>query len=105
MFLQRSIGLVIAAAVARATGPRILPADRSARVMSFVVGLFATAALLLILLALQLGGSLAVVSVISSQYAAVAVLLGVILRGQRLWWWQALGLVGASVAVVLITVG
>ena len=73
--------------------------------MSWVVGLFATAAVILIFLALQLGGSLATVSVIASQYAAVAVLLGVVFRGQRLWWWQAVGLAGASVAVGLITLG
>ncbi len=105
MLVQRTIGLVIAAVVARITGPRIFPADRSDRATSFAVGLFATVALLLVLLALQLGGSLAVVSVISSQYAAVAVLLGVILRGQRLWWWQGVGLFGASLAVALITIG
>lgn len=105
MLLQRLVGFVITVAVARATGPRVFPAEWSDRGMSFAVGLFATTALVLVLVALQLGGSLAVVSVISSQYAAVAVLLGVVLRGQRMWWWQALGLAGASLAVALITIG
>lgn len=105
MLVQRVVGFTIAAAVARATGPRIFPADRSDRRTSLAVGLFATAALVLIILALQVGGSLAVVSVISSQYAAVAVLLGVVLRGQRMWWWQTVGLVAASVAVAAITIG
>ena len=50
-------------------------------------------------------GSLAVASVVSSQYAAVAVLLGVLVRGQRMWWWQGLGLGGSSIAVALIAIG
>ena len=103
--MQRLVGLIVAVLVTRATGPCIYPADPRVRRMSWVVGLFATAAVILIFLALQLGGSLATVSVIASQYAAVAVLLGVVFRGQRLWWWQAVGLAGASVAVGLITLG
>ncbi len=50
-------------------------------------------------------GSLAVASVVGSQYAAVAVLLGVLVRGQRMWWWQGLGLGGSSIAVALIAIG
>ena len=42
ILIQRLVGFVVAASVTRATGPRIFPDDRSARIMSFVVGLFAT---------------------------------------------------------------
>ncbi|MGI9608451.1 MAG: EamA family transporter [Acidimicrobiales bacterium] len=105
LFVQRASALALAVIVTRATGPRILPGRRADRATSFVLGLFATTAIVLFVLALQAGGSLAVVSVIGSQYAGVAVVLGVLLRGQRMWWWQAVGLAGASLAVALISIG
>jgi drug/metabolite transporter (DMT)-like permease len=104
LLVQRVVALVVAVSVTRATGPRIFPRERHDLATSALVGVFATAAILLFVLALR-GGSLSVVSVVSSQYAAVAVLLGVVFRGQRMWWWQGLGLVGASLAVALIAVG
>ena len=104
LLLQRVVAFLIAISVTRATGPRIFPSARSAFITSFVAGIFGIAALILFLLALR-GGSLAVVSVVASQYAAVAVLLGVAIRGQRMWWWQALGLGGSSLAVALIAIG
>ena len=88
LLLQRVVAFLIAISVARATGPRIFPSERSAFITSFGAGIFGIAAVVLFVLALK-GGSLAVVSVVGSQYAAVAVLLGVALRGQRMWWWQA----------------
>jgi len=104
LLLQRVVAFLIAISVARATGPRIFPSERSAFITSFGAGIFGIAAVVLFVLALK-GGSLAVVSVVGSQYAAVAVLLGVALRGQRMWWWQALGLGGSSLAVALIAIG
>lgn len=105
IFVQRCVAFALAVLVTRLTGPRIFPADRADRTMAGVIGLFATAAVVLFVLALQAGGSLSTVSVIGSQYAGVAVLLSVALRGQRMWWWQTLGLIGASLAVALITIG
>ena len=105
IFVQRSVGFVVAAAVARATGPRIFPAVRDERRGALTIGVFATTAVILLVAALQVGGCLAVVSVIGSQYAAVAVLLGVVFEGQRLRWTQTVGLIAASLAVALITVG
>lgn len=105
LLLQRTVGFVMAVMVTRATGKRIFPADRGARIGSFVVGLFATTAIVLMVVALQVGGSLSTVSVIGSQYAGIAVLLSFVFRRQRMWWWQALGLAAASVAVALITIG
>ena len=104
LLVQRVVAFLIAISVTRATGPRIFPSDRSAFITSFGAGIFAIAAVVLFVLALR-GGSLAVVSVAGSQYAAVAVLLGVAIRGQRMWWWQALGLGGSSLAVALIAIG
>ena len=104
LLVQRVVAFLIAISVARATGPRIFPSERSAFITSFGAGIFGIAAVVLFVLALR-GGSLAVVSVAGSQYAAVAVLLGVVIRGQRMWWWQALGLGGSSLAVALIAIG
>ena len=104
LLLQRVVAFLIAISVARATGPRIFPTERSAFIASFGAGILGIAAVVLFVLALR-GGSLAVVSVAGSQYAAVAVLLGVAIRGQRMWWWQGLGLAGSSLAVALIAIG
>lgn len=105
LLLQRTVGLVLVVAVARATGPRVFPADRSDFRIAFLVGIFAAAAVLLFVLALREGGNLAAISVASSQYAAVAVLLGFAFKGQRMRWWQVVGLVGASLSVALIALG
>ncbi|MGB1503893.1 MAG: EamA family transporter [Acidimicrobiales bacterium] len=105
LFVQRLVGLVIAVTVTRLTGPRIFPARRQDRWTSFTVGMFATTAIILFVLAIHAGGNLAVVSVMGSQYPAVAVLLGVLVHRQPLRWWQGVGLALASVAVALITVG
>jgi hypothetical protein len=105
LLLQRTVGFILAIAVTRATGPRLFPAVRRDFLQSALVGLFATVAIVTIVLALQSGGDLAVVSVVGSQYAAVAVLLGLVFRQERLWWWQGVGLAGASLAVALISLG
>ena len=104
LLLQRVMAFLIAISVTRATGPRIFPSERSDFIVSFGAGLFAIAAVVLFVLALR-EGSLAVASVVGSQYAAVAVILGVVVRGQRMWWWQGLGLSGSSLAVALIVIG
>ena len=96
---------MLVVAVARATGPRVFPANRSDFRIAFLVGIFAAAAVLLFVLALREGGNLAAISVASSQYAAVAVLLGFAFKGQCMRWWQVVGLVGASLSVALIALG
>ena len=105
LLAQRGVGFIVAVIVSRSTGKHIFPTERAVLAMSLVVGLFATSAMVLMVLALQAGGSLSVVSVIGSQYAAVAVILGLVFRGQRLTWWQAVGLTTASLAVALISLG
>tara|TARA_B110000438_G_scaffold294969_1_gene337197 strand:+ start:56 stop:601 length:546 start_codon:yes stop_codon:yes gene_type:complete len=104
LFLQRFVAFLIAISVTRSTGSRIFPSERNAFIASFGAGIFAIAAVVLFVLALR-RGSLATVSVVASQAAAVAVLLGVVIRGHRMWWWQALGLGGSSLAVALIAIG
>jgi len=50
-------------------------------------------------------GDLAPIAVTGTQYAAVTVVCGMLFRGERLWWWQVLGLVGSGTAVGLILAG
>lgn len=104
LLVQRVVAFLVAISVTSTTGVRIFPKDRSAFLTSFVAGVFGIAAVVLFVLALR-GGSLAVVSVAGSQYAAVSVLLAVVIRGQRMWWWQAIGLGGSSLAVAMIAIG
>ncbi|MDG2428296.1 MAG: DMT family transporter [Acidimicrobiales bacterium] len=104
LLVQRGLAFLVAMAVTRSTGPRIFPAKRRDFLVAFAAGLFAIAAVIVFVLALR-GGSLAVVSILASQYAAVAVLLGVLFRGQRLWWCQGVGLAASSIAVALIALG
>ncbi|MCP3936961.1 MAG: EamA family transporter [Actinomycetia bacterium] len=104
LLVQRVVAFAVAAGVTRLTGPRIVPSNRRDRWTSLLIGLLATAAIVLFLLALR-DGDLAVVSVLSSQYAGVAVVLGVIFHSHKMYWWQWIGLAAASLAVALISVG
>jgi drug/metabolite transporter (DMT)-like permease len=50
-------------------------------------------------------GDLAPIAVTGTQYAAVTVVCGILFRGERLFWWQVLGLCGTVSAVGLIVTG
>ncbi|MBC8196088.1 MAG: EamA family transporter [Acidimicrobiia bacterium] len=50
-------------------------------------------------------GDLAPVTVTGTQYAAVTVMCGMLFRGERMRWWQGVGLLGSVSAVALIVVG
>ncbi|MDP6975624.1 MAG: EamA family transporter [Acidimicrobiales bacterium] len=50
-------------------------------------------------------GDLAPIAVTGTQYAAVTVVCGILFRGERLWWWQVLGLCGSVTAVGLLVAG
>ncbi len=50
-------------------------------------------------------GDLAPVVVTGTQYAAVTVVCGMAFRGERMRWWQGIGLLGAVSAVALIVAG
>ena len=50
-------------------------------------------------------GDLAPVAVAATQYAAVTVFLAFCFRGERLRWWQTIGLCGSSIAVALVIAG
>ena len=50
-------------------------------------------------------GAAGPVSVASSQFATVAVLLSVVFNRERMRWWQALGVATTALAVALIAWG
>jgi drug/metabolite transporter (DMT)-like permease len=50
-------------------------------------------------------GDLAPIAVTGTQYAAVTVVCGILFRGERLFWWQVVGLCGTVSAVGLIVTG
>lgn len=66
-----------------------------------LLGLFAIGSLQL---AFQRGDT-GPVSVASSQFATVAVILSVVFNRERMRWWQALGVAATAVAVALIALG
>lgn len=100
---QRALGLLAALAAARATGPNLFPL-RGRRSGPALVGLFGSLGALFFLLAAQ-RGDIGPVSVLGSQFAAVAVALGFIVNGDRLRWWQTVGLLCAAGAVSFMALG
>ncbi len=100
---QRMVSLIVAVTMARLTGSRALPI-RGARRLPATAGLFGSAGLITFALAAQ-RGSLSAVSVVGSQYAAVAIVAGYLLEGTKVRWWQVVGLVGTIVGLTLIIIG
>lgn len=100
---QRLVALVVVVVVARRIG-RVVPASRRDMGAPFLAGVLGSAGLASFVAAAQ-RGSLGPVAVAGSQFAAVAVLLAFVLRGERVRWWQSVGLVGAGGALALIALG
>ena len=67
-------------------------------------GVFAFAAMGSLQLAFRYG-SAGPVSVVTSQYATLAVLLAVVINGEKLRWWQAVGICAAAVGVAMLALG
>ncbi len=100
---QRLVSLIVAISMARLTGQRALPV-RGARRLPATAGLFGSAGLITFALAAQ-RGSLSAVSVVGSQYAAVAIVAGYLIDGTRVRWWQGVGLLGTIIGLTFIIVG
>lgn len=100
---QRGVGFVASAILAVLLGA---PAVVARREIGTVVriGSFSSWGAILFVLGAQ-RGSLATVSIAGSQFAAVAVALAFIFRGERIRWWQTLGLGIAVLAVSLLAIG
>lgn len=101
--VQRLAGLALLGllGVARSE-PLIAPVQgRKAAVLAGALGLVAIGSLQM---AFQRGAT-GPVSVASSQFATVAVLLSVVFNHERMRWWQAVGVGTTAVAVALIAAG
>ena len=100
---QRGVAFAILAAISIGGGDRVFPESRAFRTAALGAVWTGIGALFFVY-GLQ-HGDLAPVTVAGSQYAAVTVVCGMVFRGERLRWWQAIGLSGAVSAVALIVVG
>ncbi|MFL5539363.1 MAG: DMT family transporter [Longimicrobiaceae bacterium] len=99
----RSASVAMLAAVALLARRRLRP-DRGALPIILAGGALDMLANLLYLLAVR-QGLLSVVAPLASLYPAATVLLAWIVLGERLHWFQGLGLAFAAVAIVLVTGG
>lgn len=97
---QRVVALGVSLVAAAATGANLFPV-RGQRRGPIVVGVLGSSGAVAFLLAAQ-RGDIGVVSVAGSQFAAVAVALGWLVRREALRWWQTIGLVCAVLAVTFI---
>lgn len=79
-------------------------ATGSSRRPAMVAGGLALSAIACLQSAFQ-GGASGPVAVAASQFASVAVVLSVIVDGERMRWWQAIGVASTAVAVGCIAVG
>lgn len=77
--------------------------DRGSLQLSVVSGVFDMAANVLLLVALR-GGMLAIVSAVAALYPAATVALAFGIDKERVTRWQAIGLVAAAAALVLVSV-
>ncbi len=94
-------GLLLMVAVFRDDPFLAVGVGRRHAIRAGVLGLVAIGSLQL---AFQRGDT-GPVSVASSQFATVAVVLSVLFNGERMRWWQALGVAATAVAVALIALG
>lgn len=101
--VQRSTGLALLVAIGAVRKERFLAegVGRQRAVIAGVLGLLGIAALQLAFRKGEAGP----VSVASSQFATVAVVLSVLLNRERMRWWQAVGVASTALAVALIAVG
>lgn len=103
VILQRATGFALLAAIGVARRDRFFATGRGLHnaIGAGVLGLIAIGSL-------QLGlqrGELGPVSVASSQFATVAVVLSVAFNRERMRWWQAVGVGTTALAVALIAAG
>jgi drug/metabolite transporter (DMT)-like permease len=104
MVAQRSVGLLLLLALAPFGSAPLLATERSARRAVVAVALLSTAGMG----ALQLGfrsGASGPVSVAASQFATAAVILSVVFNGERMRWWQGLGVGATAVGVAMMALG
>ena len=100
---QRGTGLVLLVVVGLLRSEPFI-ASGPGRGVALVAGVLGLLAIGSLQLAFQ-RGQLGPVSVASSQFATVAVLLSVVFNRERMRWWQSVGVSATAVAVALIAAG
>lgn len=101
VLVQRLVGFLFLATVARFRPDPFFAPSGPGRNYAVLAGLPAVLAIASLQLAYQRGDA-GIVSVASSQFATVAVLLSVLFNHERMRWWQACGVGTTAVAVALI---
>jgi drug/metabolite transporter (DMT)-like permease len=103
--LARAASVTVLVAAVLAVRPSLVTAPGTLPLIALVGVLNHVASGLFVLAAGQEGAPLSVVSVLASLYPAVTVVLALALLGERLARWQALGVGGALLGVVLTAAG
>jgi drug/metabolite transporter (DMT)-like permease len=104
VLIQRSVGFAVLALMQLRDHHPLIATKPPARRLGFITGALAVIAIG----ALQLGyryGSAGPVSVATSQFATVAVILSFLFNKERLRWWQGVGVGATAVGVALMAVG
>lgn len=102
-FMQRGIGLVTVASIARWQGaPKVF--NRSIAKVGLLSGLAGGTGMVAFVLGAQ-RGELGEVAVASSMFPAVTTCLATIFDEDQLRWWQAFGIAGAIAGTALIALG
>ncbi len=101
---QRLAGFLLLTAVYLIGRDPFLVTHHSARRTAALAGLVAMFAIAFLQLGFRSGAS-GPVSVAASQFATVAVILSVVFNGERMRWWQGLGVGATAVGVALIALG
>ncbi len=104
---QRSVAAMLIAVSGAALGRELLPREASVKRTAAIGGVFGTLGVGAIFIGFQRATTATVgaVAVAGSMYPAVTVALRWMFDGERLRWWQAVGLAGSLVGVALIAGG
>lgn len=100
---QRATGLALLVAIGVFRHDEFIAAGRG-RSLAMIAGLLGLIAIASLQLAYR-EGEAGPVSVATSQFATVAVLLSVVFNHERMRWWQACGVASTAAAVALIAAG
>lgn len=103
VIIQRAAGFALLAVIGAVRDEPFF-ATGEGRPRAVLAGVFGLMAIGALQMALQ-RGQLGPVSVASSQFATVAVLLSVLFNHERMRWWQGVGVGATAVAVALIAAG
>lgn len=100
---QRVVGFATMAMLAtKQRAPVMLP--KNIRHIGFISGITGTIGIICLVFGVQSGGDLGLVAVAGSMFPAVAILLSTTFDGDKIRWWQIVGIAGSIVGVSLIAI-